>query len=277
MNALQRLAGGAATAFALFALTAPAFAGGSIKDKPEEPRRCTFSANAALTTDYVFRGFSQSAEGPAVQAGFDATCGRFYAGVWGSSVDFGYSYADNAYASMELDVYAGIKGTVGRFAYDVGVIYYSYPNHASGGLVFGGSKPEYFEFKVGGSTEVWKGGTLGGTAFYSPDYTGETGKVYTLEGSFSQTLPTIFGRITPTFSALVGFQKGLDDEYKDFPIANGKGNYTYWNAGLTFGLDKNWSLDVRYWDTNISDSGGFCSGSLFQCDERVVGTLKFTY
>ncbi len=83
MNALTRLAGGAATAFALFALTAPAFAGGSIKDKPEA-RRCTFGANTALTTDYVFRGISQSAEGAAVQGGFDATCGMFYAGVWAS-------------------------------------------------------------------------------------------------------------------------------------------------------------------------------------------------
>jgi uncharacterized protein (TIGR02001 family) len=75
MNAIQRIAGGAAAAFAVFALAAPAFAGG-MKDTPE-PRRCTFSANAALTTDYVFRGFSQSSEGPAVQGGFDATCGMF--------------------------------------------------------------------------------------------------------------------------------------------------------------------------------------------------------
>jgi len=277
MNALQRLAGGAATAFALFALTAPAFAGGSIKDKPAEPRRCSFSANASLTTDYVFRGFSQSAEGPAIQGGFDATCGIFYAGVWGSSIDFGESFGTNAYASLELDAYAGVKFSTGKIAWDLGIIYYSYPNHASGGAFFGFRDPEYVEFKAGGSGEVWKGGTVGATVFYSPDYTGETGAVYTIEGTFAQTLPTLFGRITPTFSALIGYQKGLDDEYKDLGVANGKSNYTYWNAGVTFGLDKNWSLDVRYWDTNISDSGGFCSGSIFQCDERVVGTLKFTY
>ena len=61
-------------------------------------------------------------------------------------------------------------------------------------------------------------------------------------------------------------------------IANDDSNYVYWNAGMTFGFDKNWSLDVRYWDTNISDYGGFCIVvRLFQCDERVVGTLKFTY
>jgi uncharacterized protein (TIGR02001 family) len=266
MNALARLAGGAATAFALFALTAPAFAGGSIKDRPE-PRRCTLGANAALTTDYVFRGFSQSAEGPAVQGGFDATCGMFYAGVWASSIDTA------GLASMELDAYAGVKGTVGRFSYDLGVIYYAYPNQASALAV----NMDYVELKAGLATEVWKGGTVGGTVYYSPDYTFESGAVWTLEGSFSQVLPTIFGRITPTFSALIGYQKGEDADYKLANIANGKDSYVYWNAGINFGLDKNWSLDVRYWDTNISDSSGFCSGPIFQCDERVVGTLKFTY
>jgi uncharacterized protein (TIGR02001 family) len=276
MNALARLAGGAATAFALFALTAPAFAGGSIKDKPEA-RRCTFGANAALTTDYVFRGFSQTAGGAAVQGGFDATCGRFYAGVWGSSLD------TDGLAGMELDLYAGIKGTHGRFAYDLGVIYYAYPNNSTN--FYGQPDINYLEFKAGASTEVWKGGTVGVTAFYSPDYSFETGAVLTLEGSFSQVLPTIFGRVTPTFSALYGYQKGYDNVYKSFGVANGDDNYSYWNAGINFGLDKNWSLDVRYWDTNISDSGSFCSAGsnftggklIYQCDERVVGTLKFTY
>ena len=275
MNALQRLAGGAATAFALLALTAPAFAGGSIKDTPE-PRRCTFSANAALATEYVFRGFSQTAQGPAIQGGFDATCGIFYAGVWASNLDFGVvpvGGADQVVANIEIDTYAGVKFNTGKIAWDVGVIYYGYPNQASALA----AKLDYVELKVGASTEVWKGGTLGGTVFFSPDYTLESGNVWTLEGSFAQVLPTIFGRITPTFSALVGYQKGEDADYKLANIANGKDNYVYWNAGVTFGLDKNWSLDVRYWDTNISNSGSFCSGPILQCDERVVGTLKFTY
>src|SRR6476659_1523036 len=112
MNALHRIAGGAATAFAVFALAAPAFAGGSLKDKPAETRRCTFNANVALTTDYVFRGFSQSADGPAVQGGFDATCGMFYAGVWASSLDWGTIATpgpDTNAANIEMDWYGGVK------------------------------------------------------------------------------------------------------------------------------------------------------------------------
>jgi uncharacterized protein (TIGR02001 family) len=282
MNAIQRIASGAAAAVAVFALAAPAFAGG-MKDTPE-PRRCTFSANAALTTDYVFRGFSQSAEGPAVQGGFDATCGMFYAGVWASSLDFnggnggtssfGKGPAFGFYdASIEMDVYAGVKGTHGRFAWDLGVIYYAYPQQKK--YVAGTEDLPYFELKAAVSTEVWKGGTVGVNVFYSPDYQLESGQTWTFEGTFSQTLPTIFGKITPTFSALIGYQTNEGSNSYKFSYGAGDDNYTYWNAGLTFALDKNWSLDVRYWDTDLPK--GFCTGQTFQCDERVVGTLKFTY
>ncbi|MGB3021952.1 MAG: TorF family putative porin, partial [Methyloceanibacter sp.] len=41
------------------------------------------SATLALTTDYVFRGISQTAGNPAVQGSFDASYGIFYAGIWG--------------------------------------------------------------------------------------------------------------------------------------------------------------------------------------------------
>ena len=72
---LQRFAGRAVAAVALMLLAGPAFADGyrgSLKDAPKPEERCKHTANAALTTDYVFRGFSQTAEGPAVQGGFDA-------------------------------------------------------------------------------------------------------------------------------------------------------------------------------------------------------------
>ena len=101
---------------------------GSIKDAAEAPEeRCTLSANVALATDYVFRGFSQTSEGPAMQGGFDATCGIFYAGVWASSLDWDAAF-DTEWASIEMDWYVGIKPMTGRITWDLGVIYYTYPN-----------------------------------------------------------------------------------------------------------------------------------------------------
>ena len=83
---------------------------GSIKDPvaPPAPRACALSANVALATEYVFRGISQTDEGPAIQGGFDATCGMFYAGVWASNLDWGGNGSEDV-ANMEMDLYAGIK------------------------------------------------------------------------------------------------------------------------------------------------------------------------
>ena len=49
----------------------------------------SFSANVAMTTNYLFRGVSQTGNGPAIQGGFDYvyTPLDLYAGVWGSNVD----------------------------------------------------------------------------------------------------------------------------------------------------------------------------------------------
>jgi uncharacterized protein (TIGR02001 family) len=253
---------------------------GSIKDAPAPaPRACSLSANVALASEYVFRGVSQTAEGPAIQGGFDATCGLFYAGVWASNLDWGVSNAGDNAANIEIDLYAGIKPKTGPVTWDLGVIYYAYPNSAQPAAVGAGNfEANYVELKVGASGEVWKDGTLSGTVFYSPDYQYETGAVWTLEASFAQVLPK-FGMFTPTFSALIGYQAGDDATY-NLRIANGDDNYLYWNVGLTLGFLEKWSVDFRYWDSNLGDNTGgeaFCKGTTFQCDSRFLATLKFTY
>ena len=80
-----------ATAFlAILPVSQPVFA--------ESP----ISANVALTSNYIFRGQTQNNEDPALQGGFDFEHGSgFYAGVWGSNVDFGGD------ESTELDFYGG--------------------------------------------------------------------------------------------------------------------------------------------------------------------------
>ena len=271
-----RLAAASALSAALIA--GPALADGptrrgSIKDPVEAPapRACALSANVALATEYVFRGVSQTSEGPSIQGGFDATCGIFYAGVWASNLDWGVSGTD-----IEVDWYAGIKPKTGRITWDLGVIYYSYPSSTE---AFAGFDNNYVELKVGASAELWKDGTLGVTVFFSPDYQFETGNVWTVETGFSQVLPKI-GMFTPTFSALIGYQVGTDNAYRTRITAGGDDNYLYWNAGVTFGFLEKWSLDLRYWDSNLSDQAGvagFCTGATLQCDERFMATLKFTY
>lgn len=221
------------------------------------------TGSIGATTDYVFRGVSQSNSEPAFQASLDATYKMFYIGAWGSHIDFGSGVGGFA----EFDFYAGIKPTWGPVTFDFGVIYYVYPGARDKALEL-----DYVELKAGASVAIQKL-TLGGVVYYSPEYTLEQGEVVTLEGTIAYELPAFAG-ITPTLSALLGTSIG--DVGKGFVQANGDDSYLYWNAGVAFAFDK-LTVDLRYWDTDIANTNNFCGARLFGCDERFVASAKITF
>ena len=88
------------------------------------------SANAAVTSNYIWRGVTQSNDSAAGQGGIDyGNDSGFYAGTWVSNVDFsgdfGVGYENGT--GYEMDVYAGFAGEAGSVGYDLGVITYQYP------------------------------------------------------------------------------------------------------------------------------------------------------
>jgi len=91
-------------------------------------RAADFSGNATLTSDYVWRGSTQTQGNPAAQAGFKvAGDSGFYASAWGSNVHF----APGADANLELDLAAGWAGNLSDdWALDVNVLRYQYPSTA---------------------------------------------------------------------------------------------------------------------------------------------------
>jgi len=84
--------------------------------------------NAALSSDYRYRGISQSRLKPALSAGVDyAMPNGFYVGAWGSTIKWVKDAAGDA--KLELDLYGGYKGQISNFAtYDVGLLQYLYPS-----------------------------------------------------------------------------------------------------------------------------------------------------
>ena len=76
------------------------------------------SANVAVSNMYLWRGVNLSPDGGVVSGGLDyANESGFYAGIWASSEEGGH----------ETDVYLGFAGEAGDFSYDIGYIYYMYP------------------------------------------------------------------------------------------------------------------------------------------------------
>lgn len=86
------------------------------------------SFNAALTSDYRYRGISQTRLKPALSGGADYVAGGFYAGIWASTIKWVKDSGGDG--SLEVDLYGGYKGEISKdFAYDVGVLTYQYPGN----------------------------------------------------------------------------------------------------------------------------------------------------
>lgn len=223
---------------------------------PAQAQSPELSANVGLTSDYIFRGVSQSDRHMAVQGGFDLTYGAFYAGVWGSNVDFGVNNAGLSYADIETDLYAGLKfKLMPKLEADIGAIYYAYPDSNDDP----GARQNYFEGKLGLSAALTDKFSVSGTVFYSPDYYFQSGKTFTYEGGAELTLPADF-KLSGTVGTVQFKDPALDD-------------YNYWNIGVSKDFLSKFTADVRY-------HGASCTVLLEGkdlCDSRVVGTISASF
>ena len=92
-----------------------------------------FSGNVSLTSDYLFRGVTQTGHRGAIQGGFDyVNPNGFYAGTWGSNI----SWIGVPSSSLELDTYAGYSASFATdFTYNVGFLRYNYSGENPPGFV----------------------------------------------------------------------------------------------------------------------------------------------
>lgn len=195
--------------------------------------------NAAVASDYVFRGFSQTTEDPALSAGIDLTAGAFYAGAWASNVDFGDS------TDAEIDVYGGYRTELGGFALDFGVVGYFYTSVPSA------VDYDYVELKAAASRAIGPV-TAGVALFYSDDFFGVDGEALYTEANVAFSPAPDW-----TVTGAIGRQ-ALD-------ITD---DYATWNMGVAYAITDNLVADLRYHDADVD-------GPL--SDGRVVGTIKMVF
>jgi uncharacterized protein (TIGR02001 family) len=127
-----------------------------------------FSSTVTATSDYDFRGFSQSAKDPALQASVDyAFPAGFAVGAWASNVDF-----DND-GDIELDLYGSYTGTINDTTnWSAGLTYYSYPGSDDIGEyaeIFAGIAVGAFNVKQWYSDDLYNLGDSG--AYTEGNYT----------------------------------------------------------------------------------------------------------
>lgn len=217
-----------------------------------------FSGNVALTSDYLVRGVSQSNNGPAIQGGFDWDTGAgFHFGAWGSSLNF----KDGGEATTEIDWSGGYAGSFGDLlSYDVGAFYYWYPG-APGALSY-----DFWEVYGKASHKFGRVTVLAGVA-YSPDMFGGTGPSTYLRTGLNVH---ITDKLTVSANAGHSFLAQSNPTPAYFP------DYWDWNAGAVLEVNNWFTVDVRYYDTNIAGNCPAPGGKRW-CGSKVVAAISRSF
>ncbi len=97
--------------------------------RPASAAGLDLGAQLTLTTDYVFRGVSQTMSSTALQGSLDVSHeSGFFAYVWGSNVDYVADVAPDDGANIEVDVLVGYsQGISDRVAVTASWVRYVYP------------------------------------------------------------------------------------------------------------------------------------------------------
>jgi uncharacterized protein (TIGR02001 family) len=140
-----------------------------------------WSGSLTVTSDYDFRGISQTGGDLAIQPSLDFSSGLFYASLWGSNVDFG----SDVDGTLEVDLVAGLAGEIGDdWRWDVGATYYLYPGSSDDPDAGEEELPDYYEIYAGGG---W--GPVDVMLWFSDDYLDSGDDGWYFEGSAAFPLP----------------------------------------------------------------------------------------
>ncbi|MBT3094606.1 MAG: TorF family putative porin [Candidatus Thiodiazotropha sp. (ex Lucina pensylvanica)] len=181
------------------------------------------STNIGVTSNYIWRGLTQTGNSTALSGGFDWSGeSGLYAGTWLSE----------AWDDYELDLYGGYAGEVGDFGYDVGLIHYAYSSDA---------ESDFTELAVSGS---WQFLTAGLNYVFSAEDAVEVIEedlYYYLGASFD--LPQDF-----SIGLTVGFVEPDGDGDDDFE------DYTHYQVDLTKPTGDFGDVTLSVSDTDLDDT-----------------------
>lgn len=202
------------------------------------------SSTITLTSDYDYRGLTQTARDPAVQASLDWEGeSGLYLGVFGSNVDFGDG------TDTEVDFYAGYRGSVNEdVSFDVGALQYTYHS--------GESDIDFIDLYAGLTYK-----DINFKYWYAWDVsnTGLAGSYF--EVNHSVPLPNDFSL---DLHGGYSFGEYWTEEYFDYSI------------GLSKSLGQ-FSLSLRWIDGSDLKSARNAPDDLFTSDAKVVFSVSTTF
>jgi len=208
-----------------------------------------FSGYLTLTTDYVWRGVTQSDGDPAAQLGGEVSFrSGIYAGLWGSTIDI--DNGGGRQRDFELNYYVGFSHDLSRrWIVGLNVVAYNYPGQEG--------PIDYNYEEVGVSLNFDDRAWL--EYAYSPDYWGLDIESHNVEviSEWAAGKHLVVGAAAGYFD----FGGFLDD------------SYAYWDLGVTWPRNR-FSVDLRYHDTS---SPVFIVSTPDSADARVVLSFRVVF
>ena len=227
-----------------------------------------WTAGIALTSDYRFRGQSQSDRDAAVQGWIqydykiDDKSGLF-ANVWSSNVDFndaGFSTKDDT--NVEVDLVLGYNyAFTDKTSGSLKALYYWYPDADYNP---GANRYNYFEAQVGVAHDFDKF-AVSGEIDWSPDYFNESGTGISVKGGASVPLMDKFA-----FMGALSASGNIGYQWIDDNATYATPDWLYYDLGLSAEWEI-FTVDVRWVGTNTSKAK--CFGGTNQCEDGIVVSL----
>jgi uncharacterized protein (TIGR02001 family) len=218
--------------------------------------------NAALTSDYNYRGYTLSNHLPSVSSNLEVDYSIFFTSANGASVQFpGLSH-------FQMTNTAGLRPVFGKLTVESGVSYYSYPGSVR--------DESYGELYLSPSYVIDKL-TLGFNVYYGPNYyrTGAWENYNSITGKYDLgsgwQLSGELGR--------QGF--GTTDPTATSPAVK-LPDYVYGNIGVTYTY-KSLAFDVHVHATTLSKQScflitgtGSATGGSNGCEPAIIGTVTWS-
>ncbi len=219
-----------------------------------------FSATVTVVSDYRFRGVTQNDRDVTPQAGVTWTDDGFYLGTWSAKTNWDAGAKNSP--SYEVDFFGGKHFDLGGTDLNVEAYYYSYPDYNKD--AFGTKNASFYETLVQ-VTHAFGPLTLTATAANSPQWSLGGGTGWYGSGAASYAVTDWFSLV-----GTVGYQ------WVNGPARSKSLDYVHWDMGGV-ATWKNFTLDMRYVDTNISkaDCGSFWMATPHACSAGFVANLTY--
>ncbi|MGX5773850.1 TorF family putative porin [Methylorubrum zatmanii] len=263
-----------------------------------------FSFFSRYATDYNFRGVSQSNLQGSYQTYFEA---NFFNNFFYTAMATLQTRLPTQPA-FEFDLMAGIRPTWDKFTFDLGILYYFYPNEtrlfgfdaANNPFPITQANSDFYEGAAKVLYQATDSLVLGANVYHSPNFFGTHAIGTYASGTAAYTLPaTLFSFLPEAYASgfsisgeLGYFTLGAAKTSATGPFNPATGrfpslnlaSYLYGNVGVSYAY-KNLLLDVRYHDTSLTpsecfnftgDYRGFLNGGTSRwCGSAFIGSITW--